>query len=237
MAYIKCDDLTLGYDGIPVTEHVSFEVNKGDYLCIVGENGVGKSTLVKTLLNLIKPLAGTIETGDDLKQGEIGYLPQQNSMQKDFPANVREIVLSGTLNTEKFRPFYSKAQKELADESMRKMGIEDFKKKSFRQLSGGQQQRVLLARALCATGKIILLDEPVAGLDPKVTIELYDLIKELNESGIAIIMVTHDIRAAVSYASHILHLGRDEMFFGTVEEYNTSKAGAVFSTCDDEIKQ
>lgn len=228
MVYIKCDDLTLGYDGIPVTEHISFEVGKGDYLCIVGENGVGKSTLVKTLLNLIKPLAGTITMGDDLKQGEIGYLPQQNSMQKDFPATVGEIVLSGTLNTETFRPFYSKNQKQLAEESMKKLGIYEFKNKSFRQLSGGQQQRVLLARALCATGKIILLDEPVAGLDPKVTRELYELVKQLNKDGISIIMVTHDIKAAVKYASHILHLGREEMFFGTVDEYNSSRAAMVF---------
>lgn len=219
MAYIKCENLTLGYDGVPVTEPVSFEVNKGDYLCIIGENGAGKSTLVKTLLNLIKPLSGTITMGDGLKQEEIGYLPQQNSMQKDFPAAVAEIVLSGTLNTAKFRPFYGKAQKQLADDCMKKLGVYQYKNKSFRRLSGGQQQRVLLARALCAADKLILLDEPVAGLDPKVTGELYDMIQELNKNGITIIMVTHDMTAAEEYADHILHLGRNGMFFGTAEEY------------------
>lgn len=229
MSYIKCEDLTLGYDGVPVTEHISFEVNKGDYLCIVGENGVGKSTLVKTLLGLIKPLSGTLSAGDDLKAGEIGYLPQQNSMQKDFPATINEIVLSGTLSMTGFKPFYTKEQKQLADESMKKLGIYGMKNKSFRRLSGGQQQRVLLARALCATGKLILLDEPVAGLDPKVTKELYELIKELNKDGVSIIMVTHDIKAATKYASHILHLGREEMFYGTAEEYRNSKASTAFN--------
>lgn len=228
MAYIKCEDLALGYDGIPVTEHVSFCVEKGDYLCILGENGAGKSTLVKTLLGLVKPLSGNIVMGDGLSQGEIGYLPQQNNMQKDFPATVEEIVLSGTLNSVGLRPFYGKEQKELARESMERLGVDHLRKKSFRCLSGGQQQRVLLARALCLAGKLILLDEPVAGLDPKVTNELYELIKELNGSGISIIMVTHDIKVAGKYASHVLHMGREDMFFGTVEEYNTSKASEIF---------
>lgn len=228
MAFIKCEHLTLGYDGVSVTENISFEVGKGDYLCIVGENGAGKSTLVKTLLGLIKPLSGTVSMGDGLKQGELGYLPQQNSMQRDFPATVFEIVLSGTLNTLGRKPFYGKEQKELAEQNMEKLGISQYKNKSFRKLSGGQQQRVLLARAMCAAGQLILLDEPVAGLDPKVTGEFYELIKELNGSGVTIIMVTHDIAAAVKYAKHILHLGRDEMFFGTTEEYKSSNTTMAF---------
>lgn len=227
MAYITCEKLSLGYDGIPVTENVSFWVEEGDYLCIVGENGVGKSTLVKTLLGLIKPLSGSIST-NGLAAGEIGYLPQQNTSQKDFPATVSEIVLSGTLGKGGKSPFYTKEQKALCEESMAKLGISDLKNKSFRRLSGGQQQRVLLARALCATEKLVLLDEPVAGLDPKVTGEFYELIKELNKSGISIIMVTHDIKAAVKYAKHVLHLGREEMFYGTVEEYNSSKEARLF---------
>lgn len=228
MAYIKCENLTLGYDGVSVTENISFEVVKGDYLCIVGENGVGKSTLVKTLLGLIKPLSGTVSMGDGLKQGELGYLPQQNSMQRDFPATVSEIVLSGTLNTLGRKPFYGKEQRELAEKSMEKLGLSQHKNKSFRRLSGGQQQRVLLARALCAAEQLILLDEPVAGLDPKVTGEFYELIKELNKGGVTIIMVTHDLAAAVKYAKHILHLGRDEMFFGTTEEYKSSNTAMAF---------
>ena len=227
MSYITCEKLSLGYDGIPVTENVSFKVEEGDYLCIVGENGVGKSTLVKTLLGLIKPLSGNLST-NGLTAGEIGYLPQQNTIQKDFPATVNEIVLSGTLRKGKNSPFYTKEQKALCEESMEKLGITNLKNKSFRRLSGGQQQRVLLARALCATEKLVLLDEPVAGLDPKVTGEFYELIKELNKSGISIIMVTHDIKAAVKYAKHILHLGREEMFYGTVEEYNSSKESRLF---------
>ncbi len=228
MSYIKCEKLILGYDGVPVTGEISFEVNKGDYLCIVGENGAGKSTFVKTLLGLVKPLAGRVLLEDGLKQGELGYLPQQNSAQRDFPATVSEIVLSGTLNSLGHRPFYGTEQKKLAEDSMERLGILELKNESFRRLSGGQQQRVLLARALCTTEKLLLLDEPVAGLDPKVTAEFYELIKELHKSGVTVIMVTHDLAAAAEYSNHILHLGRDRVFFGSTEEYAHSKEAAAF---------
>ena len=218
MSLLKCKNLTLGYDGNAVVSDLNFEINSGDYLCIVGENGSGKSTLMKTLLNLQQPLSGTIETGDGLKRDEIGYLPQQTVVQKDFPASVWEIVLSGNLSSGGFKPFYSSADKERAKENIKKMGIESLMKRCYRELSGGQQQRVLLARALCATKKLLLLDEPVSGLDPKVTQEMYSLIKELNEQGITVIMISHDISAAVKYASHILHIG-DRIFFGTKDEY------------------
>ena len=227
MSLLKCTDLTLGYDGNPVVSNLNFELNSGDYLCIVGENGSGKSTLMKTLLDLQSPLSGTIETGDGLKRTEIGYLPQQTVVQKDFPASVWEIVLSGNLASSGMKPFYSKEDKARANENIKKMGIESLKKRCYRELSGGQQQRVLLARALCATKKLLLLDEPVSGLDPKVTNEMYTLIKELNNQGISIIMISHDISAAVEYASHILHIG-NEVFFGTKEEYLVSEKGRTF---------
>lgn len=223
MSYITCENLTLGYDGKAVVSNLSFKVNKGDYLCIIGENGTGKSTLVKTILSLLKPMEGSIELGDNLKPFEIGYLPQQTVVQKDFPASVWEIVLSGTLPLCGKRPFYTKAEKKIALENMQKLSIMELKDCSYRNLSGGQQQRVLLARALCATSKIILLDEPVTGLDPKVTAELYGLIKNLNAEGVTVIMVSHDLHAALSYASHILHVGREESFMGTREEYIKSK--------------
>ena len=213
MALLTCKELTLGYDSNVVVSGLNFEVNSGDYLCIVGENGSGKSTLMRTLLNLQPQLDGEIITGDGLKRTEIGYLPQQTVVQKDFPASVWEIVLSGCKGM-----FHSKEDKALAEENLERMGISDLKKRCYRELSGGQQQRVLLARALCATKKILLLDEPVSGLDPKVTAEMYALIEELNKQGITIIMISHDISAAVKYASHILHIGSD-IFFGLKEDY------------------
>ena len=227
MALISCQDLSVGYESKPVSEHISFSVGKGDYLCIVGENGAGKSTLMKTLLHLQSPIKGTITFGDDLKQNEIGYLPQQTDVQKDFPASVREIVLSGCQAKSGFHPFYSKEDKALAAKNMERLGIGDLAKRCYRELSGGQQQRVLLARALCASEKILLLDEPASGLDPLVTAELYQLIGTLNQEGLTIVMISHDIAAAVQYASHILHVGT-HMFFGTKEEYRKSKIGELF---------
>ncbi len=225
MALLTCRDLTLGYEGKKVVEGLSFSVNAGDYLCIVGENGSGKTTLMKAILRLHAPISGEIETGDGLLSTEIGYLPQQTEAQRDFPASVREIVLSGCLNRCGARPFYSKDEKRLAAENMERMGISAIAKRCYRELSGGQQQRVLLARALCATRKLLLLDEPVAGLDPRVTADMYSLIERLNrEDGITVVMISHDV-AAVRYARHILHIGgHGSLFFGTAEEYLKSPA-------------
>lgn len=219
MAQLTCQNLCVGYDGKPVLQDLSFQVFAGDYLCVVGENGSGKSTLMKTILGLQPPISGRILTGDGLRKNEIGYLPQQTMVQKDFPASVREIVLSGCQGRCGSRPFYNKEEKQLALDAMDKMQITQLAKRSYRELSGGQQQRVLLARALCATQKMLLLDEPVSGLDPKVTAEMYALIEKLNcEDGITVIMISHDIAAAVQYASHILHIG-DTVFFGTKDAY------------------
>lgn len=224
---MECRNLSVGYDGKSVADNISFTLEKGSYLCIVGENGAGKSTLMKTLLGLLKPLGGIIETSQELSLSNIGYLPQQTDVQKDFPASVKEIVLSGCQSRCGNRPFYNSAEKELANENMNLMGISDLSKRCYRELSGGQQQRVLLARALCATRECLLLDEPVAGLDPKVTSSMYELIKKLNDDGIAIIMVTHDMDAAIRYASHILHVGASP-FFGTKEEYMACIHGRSF---------
>ena len=229
MAQLTCQNLRVGYDGKSVLQDLSFEVFAGDYLCIVGENGSGKSTLMKTILGLQPPISGRILTGDGLRKNEIGYLPQQTVVQKDFPASVREIVLSGCQGRCGSRPFYSKEEKQLAEENIRKMQIDKLSKRCYRELSGGQQQRVLLARALCATQKMLLLDEPVSGLDPKVTAEMYRLIDELNHrDGITIIMISHDIAAAVKYASHILHIG-STVFFETKAEYLQSPQGRLFA--------
>lgn len=224
MALITVRDLTLGYDTHTIVEGLNFTVCAGDYLCIVGENGSGKTTLMKTLLHLHAPLSGRIEMGDGLGSNEIGYLPQQTDVQKDFPASVREIVLSGCQGRCGRRPFYNREEKLLAAENMERMGLSALAGRCFRDLSGGQQQRVLLARALCATRKLLLMDEPVSGLDPQVTAEMYDLIAALNREGITVIMISHDIAAAVRYASHILHIGT-ELFFGTREEYQESGIG------------
>lgn len=229
MAQIACKGVTLGYEGKPVVKNLNFEVKKGDYLCIVGENGSGKSTLIKALLKLKTPMEGSIVMGEGLLASEIGYLPQQTIVQRDFPASVREIVLSGVLNSCGMRPFYGKREKERAEQSMELLKITDIAGKCYRELSGGQQQRVLLARALCATRKLLLLDEPVAGLDPVVSKELYEVIEQLNkEQKITIVMVTHDIAAAVVHASHILHVSEQPLFFGTAKDYRKTEVGNYY---------
>lgn len=229
MALITCKDLTLGYEGTVVTEGIEFEVNSGDYLCIIGANGAGKSTLMKALLHLIEPMKGEIVYGDGMGKNDLGYLPQQTRVQKDFPASVWEIVLSGTVTGKGFRPFYSIKDKKCAEENMKRMSVWELKNNSFRDLSGGQQQRVLLARALCASGKILLMDEPITGLDPKVTQDFYNLIKELNKSGLTVIMVSHDVHSAIHYATHILHVGSSQLFFGCTDCYLQSEIWHDFS--------
>lgn len=220
MAQLICEDVVLGYEKKAVTGRINLRLEKGDYLYIIGDNGSGKSTLIKGILGLCKPMEGKITLGDGLKQNEIGYMPQQTIVQKDFPASVEEIVISGCLSRSGIRPFFTKADKQLVDEMLAKMEILDLKKRCYRDLSGGQQQRVLLARALCATRKMLLLDEPVAGLDPETTHELYELLRKLNkEDGITIIMVSHDLPAMSRYASHVMNLVREPVFFGTKEEY------------------
>ncbi len=227
MAQITCKGLSLGYEGRILRENINFAVNPGDYLCIVGENGSGKSTLMRTILGLQQAISGEITFGDGLSANEIGYLPQQTVVQRDFPATVEEIVISGCQGRMGLHPFYSKADKALAKDAMEKMNITNISKRCYRELSGGQQQRALLARALCATRSLLLLDEPVSGLDPNVTADMYKLIAELNAEGVTVIMISHDVKAAVKYASHILHLG-DGTFFGTVEEFLNTSAGKVY---------
>ena len=229
MALITCKNVCLGYDGQAVLQDVNFEVCRGDLLCIVGENGSGKSTLIKGLLGLKAPLSGSITLGDGLKHTEIGYLPQQTAAQKDFPASVWEVVLSGRQNHPHFPPFYTKADKEDALRNMELLDLLPLKKRCYRDLSGGQQQRVLLARALCATKKLLLLDEPVTGLDPVMTNEMYQLIRRINrEQNVTIIMVSHDIRNILPDATHILQLDQKQVFFGPMDEYLKTEAGKQF---------
>ena len=216
MPLLKADNLKLGYGSVPVAENITFSVNKGDYLCVIGENGSGKTTLIKALTGLVKPLSGNIEFGvDSLK---IGYLPQQTELQRDFPASVKEIVMSGFAGNGVFHPFYSKKEKETARRFAERLGISKLWQCCYRELSGGQQQRVLLARALCASGDLLLLDEPAAALDPEAANEMYELISSVNRDGTAVIMVTHDIKSALKYSNLILKIG-NEIFFGTNEEF------------------
>ena len=229
VALIECKNASFEYEGNIAVSGLDFTVNSGNYLCIVGENGSGKSTLIKGLLKLKRPAGGIISTGGGLKVNEIGYLPQQTIVQKDFPASVYEVVLSGRLSHRGIRPFYSKADRETAKENIALLGIENLRNKCYRELSGGQQQRVLLARALCATRKMLLLDEPVAGLDPVATQDLYRQIEKINrETGITVVMVSHDVQSAVKYASHILHLKNRQVFFGLTADYIKSAAGLGF---------
>ena len=223
MSVISCKNVYLSYENNTVINDLNFEVSQGDYLCIVGENGSGKSTLIKAMLGLKQTASGHLHISDGLGGGEIGYLPQQTTAQKDFPASVYEVVLSGCI-AEKRGIFFSKKHKEEALENMKKLDILSLKNKCYRELSGGQQQRVLLARALCAGKRLLLLDEPVTGLDPIVTNEFYHLINKLNSDyGVTVVMVSHDLFSATEYASHILHLKKDDSFFGTVDEYKESE--------------
>ena len=226
---LSCEDVSLGYEGKPVVEHLNFRLEQGDYLCILGENGSGKSTLMKAILGLKSPMQGMLVRGEDLKANEIGYLPQQTVTQRDFPASVQEIVLSGFLSKRGMRPFYNKEERKIAQKNMKRLEIEPFMKKCYRDLSGGQQQRVLLARALCATSKLLLLDEPVAGLDPRVTAEMYELIQKLNREGITIIMVSHDTQTAAQYANKVLHVSDKPEFFDSKEAYLKSAIGRQYA--------
>ena len=231
MPQIICENASLGYENRPIVKGLNFTVNPGDYLCIVGENGSGKSTLMKTILNLTPPLAGSIRM-EGLKPTEIGYLPQQTQVQRDFPASVQEIVLSGFQGQCGLRPFYTRQEKAAAQQNMERIGIGSFAKRCYRELSGGQQQRVLLARALCATRKCLLLDEPVSGLDPKATTQMYEIISHLHQEGITIIMISHDMNAALERSTHILHIG-EKLFFGTREEFLRSGIGQSFLNQED----
>lgn len=230
MSLISSKKVYLSYENNSVIEDLNFSVEKGDYLCIVGENGSGKSTLIKSVLGLKSTAKGHLHFGEGLKSKEIGYMPQQTTLQKDFPASVYEVVLSGCITGKGGRIFFGKKLKKLAEENMRKLDIYDMRKKCFRELSGGQQQRVLLARALCSTKKLLLLDEPVTGLDPVVTAEFYELIRKINKDyGITVVMVSHDLISSIRYASHILHLKKHSSFFGTTDEYLRSDVYNEFS--------
>lgn len=226
---IKCEHVDFGYENHDAVIDVTMEVNQGDYLCIVGENGSGKSTLMKGLLGLLKPTAGTLYVSEELKKTGIGYLPQQTAAQKDFPATVYEVVLSGCLSRRGNKPFYSREEKNLVAVNMKRLGIDALKKHCYRELSGGQQQRVLIARALCATDKLLILDEPITGLDPAASQEFYQIVRRLNrEEGVAILMVSHDVGNIVSEANKILHLKQNVLFYGSTEDYTSSGVGAEF---------
>ncbi len=224
MSQLTVKNLTLAYEGKAVVKGLSFEVNKGEYLCVVGENGSGKSTLIKSILGLIRPQSGEIGFGDRLKVGMIGYLPQHETAQSDFPASVKEVVMAAFAGKSLF-PIYSKSMKQTAVKNLELLGVDYLCDRPFRELSGGQQQRVLLARALCATENMLLLDEPVNGLDPAAANEMYSVIKRLNRNGMTVIMITHDVKNAVQNATNILHLNSDAYFFGTTAEYLSSGFG------------
>ena len=226
---IECSGAGFGYENFDVVTDVTMEILPGDYIGVVGENGAGKSTFIKGLLGLLKPTSGEIRMAEDLKKTGIGYLPQQTAAQKDFPATVWEVVLSGTLSRAGYRPFYSREEKRLAELNMERLGICDLRRKCYRDLSGGQKQRVLIARALCATERLLILDEPITGLDPSAAQEFYQVVRRLNgEQGVAILMVSHDIQNMVLQAKKILHLKQKVLFYGSVEEYRKSPLGRQF---------
>jgi len=228
MKICECKKLNIGYNEKSICKDISFVVESGEYICIIGENGCGKSTLLKTLLGLNKPISGKVVFDKNFNKSLIGYLPQQTDSQRDFPAIVREVVLSGFINRMGFRPFYNKLEKEKCMEVCKFLGIQDLLKKSYRDLSGGQQQRVLLARALCATNDLLVLDEPTNALDARSQVKLYELISELNKQGITIIMVSHNIEKVINYASHIIYLKDTPQFIGSKEDFLKSEYAKIF---------
>lgn len=229
MPLISTKNLALAYDGQRVIDGLSFTVEVGGYLCIVGENGSGKSTLLRGLLGLMLPVEGEIIRDAALSRGDIGYLPQQTKLQRDFPASVEEVVRSGCLNRRGRRPFVGAGERARVSENLTRLGIADLARRPYAELSGGQQQRVLLARALCATGTLLLLDEPVAGLDPLVSSELYRLIDGLHRNGLTVVMVTHDLAPSLAGATHILHLDHGSYWFGTKDAYLATPLGKAFA--------
>lgn len=229
MLQVSVEHISIAYERTTVLKDVSFSVEEGDYICILGENGSGKSTLLKGVLGLVPLKEGTVRFHGETERTHVGYLPQQTQTQKEFPASVMEVVLSGCLNSKGKRPFYLKKERETALYNLERLGISELKKKSYRNLSGGQQQRVLLARALCATDKVIFLDEPISGLDPVATAEFYQLIEKLNkENNISVVMVSHDVGTALQAANKVLHITMEGCFFGSREEYLQSGLGAEF---------
>jgi zinc transport system ATP-binding protein len=226
---ITVANAAFSYNGTTVVADINFTLNSGGYLCVIGENGSGKSTLVKGLLGLKAPDAGQIVFANNLTRRQIGYLPQQNAISRDFPASVEEVVLSGRLGQGNVRLLTTKTDKRLAHAALEQLGVADLRRAVYGELSGGQQQRVLLARALSTasdTLKALILDEPMNGLDPTIKAELYSLIDELNRtSGVAIIMVTHDLQSALAHASHILLLERKQLFFGSAHDFEHTSAG------------
>jgi zinc transport system ATP-binding protein len=233
---ISCRDAAFGYEGKAAVKNLNFSLEEGDYLCVAGENGSGKSTLLKGLLGLLPPLEGTIVRGEGLGPHDTGYLPQQGAARKDFPASVYEVVLSGRMAKRGKRPFYSRADKKNAEENLERLGIADLRRQCYRELSGGQQRRVLLGRSLCAAEKLLVLDEPAAGLDPKARQELYDLLSELNkERGMTIIMVSHDMDDMLNRAATALFLRTNQVFFGSSGDFRGSAAGAEFLKKTGEI--
>ncbi len=227
MSILTCENLVLQYDHVTVLEGISFNVDKGDFLCIVGENGSGKTTLLRAILGLKQPSAGSITCGCERR--EIGYLPQTAQSQRDFPASAFEVVVSGCMNEHEFMPFMRREQRRVALENMERLGVQNLKNKCFRELSGGQQQRVLLARALCCTKNLMVLDEPVSRLDPRAGRQMYELIAKINkEMGVTIVMVSHDVENALKYADFVLHLCNNKMCFHTAKEYARSEVGSAF---------
>lgn len=214
---IKLENLTIGYDNQIILKDVNLSINEGEYVCILGANGSGKSTLLKTVLGLIKPLTGKIIID---KKTSIGYVPQAKMLQQDFPATVNEIVMSGCLKKMKWRPFYTKKERDLANKNMKLLQISSLKNKSFSELSGGQQQRALIARALCATNKVLFLDEPFTALDGYGALKLYGILKKLNrDEHVTIVVISHDVDTILRYANHVIHVDETIVFDGTKEDY------------------
>lgn len=229
MELFVCEQASFGYDGKAVVEDLNFSIQEHEYLCIIGENGAGKSTLVKGLLGLLPPMSGKVSYQNGLKANEIGYLPQQSTLQDEFPASVMEVTLSGCLNQKKHHFRYTRKEKKMAMVQLKRMDMLKLRKKSYKECSGGQKQRVLLARALCASDKVLLLDEPTKGLDPVATKMFYDRIEDIYENmQMTIIMVSHDVQVALKYATKILYVQQNHMFYGSKEQFMNSAIGKMY---------
>jgi len=216
---IAARNVTIGYGHGNVIKSANFEIEKQDFVCIVGTNGAGKSTLIKAMLGLMRPKSGKILFGEGVNHRAIGYLPQEKNAAPNFPATVIEVVLSGALGRLGARAFYRKQDVGEAERALKRLGILALKDAGFSDFSGGQKQKVLLARALVATSEVLILDEPSNNLDPKSRKEFYEILKELNQSGLTIIMITHDLDAEDLIGNKIISISESKVECLPTEEY------------------
>lgn len=219
---LSVKDLNFNYGKIKILKDINFELDKGDYLGIIGANGSGKTTLIKVLLGLLQPSSGTVVYHQNiLEDNALGYVPQKTfGDHQNFPATVKEIVRTGLLANKGFLKQYNDEDNKKVVEILNRLNLCDLKNRKINKLSGGQQQRVLLARSLVSNPRVLILDEPTSALDPEVREDFYQLLETVNKSGVTIILISHDLQSIEPYLNKVLLLDRKILFFGNPKDFN-----------------